>query len=77
MLKNKNIITDSQVNNEDLVNIVMSQALRQIVELTGVNKTTALALMTEQLSIESHVKITSYQPIIDQEESLYIRHLFN
>jgi len=77
MLKNIELITDSQVNNEDLVNVIMNQALQQIIKLTGVNKTYALALMTEQLSPEFSHQVTPYQPIIEQEESLFIQHLFN
>lgn len=77
MFKNKKLITDSQVNNEDLVNVVMSQALEQIMSLTGVNKTHAMALMAEQLSPEDSHQMTPYQPIIEQEESLFIHHLFN
>ena len=77
MLKNKKLIADSQVNNEDLVNLVMNQALEQVIKLTGVKKAQALVLMVEQLSPECSHQIASYQPIIEQEESLFIRHLFN
>jgi len=56
---------------------VMSQALEQIIKLTGVNKAHALALMTEQLSPEDSHQATLCQPIIEQEESLFIHHLFN
>lgn len=77
MLKNKKLITDSQANNEDLVNLVMNQALEQIIKLTGVNKTHALALMAEQLSSEDCHQSAPYQPIIEHEESIFIRHLFN
>ena len=77
MLQSKKLITDSRVNNEDLVNVVMSQALEQIIKLTGVNKAHALALMTEQLSPEDSHQATLCQPIIEQEESLFIHHLFN
>jgi Holliday junction resolvasome RuvABC DNA-binding subunit len=77
MLKSKKLITDSHVNNEDLVNVVMNQALEQIIKLTGVNKTHALALMAEQLSPEDSHQVSLYQPIIEQEESLFIHHLFN
>ncbi len=77
MLQSKKLITDSHVNNEDLVNAVMNQALEQIIKLTGVNKTHALALMTEKLSPEHSHQVTLYQPIIEQEESLFIQRLFN
>ncbi|NQZ22850.1 MAG: hypothetical protein HRT53_12440 [Colwellia sp.] len=77
MLKSKKLITDCHINNEDLVNVVMNQALEQVIKLTGVNKTHALALMTEQLSPEDSHQATLYQPIIEQEESLFIHHLFN
>ncbi len=77
MLKSKKLITDSQMNNEDLVNLVMNQALDQIIKLTGINKTHALALMIEELSLEDSHQITLYQPIIEQEEILFIHHLFS
>jgi uncharacterized protein YidB (DUF937 family) len=77
MLKNKKLITDSQMNNEDLVHVLMNQALEQITTLTGLSKSHAMALMTEQLSPENSHQITPYQPVIEQEESLFIQHLFN
>lgn len=77
MLKSKKLLPDSHVNSEELVNLVMNQALEQIIKLTGVNKTHALALMTEQLSPQDSHQATLYQPIIEQEESLFIHHLFN
>jgi hypothetical protein len=77
MLENKKLITDSQMNNKDLVHVLMKQTLEQITTLTGLSKAHAVTLMTEQLSPDAPHQFAPYQPVIEQEESLFIHHLFN
>jgi len=77
MLKSKKLKTDSLVSNEDLTNLIMNQALEQIATLTGVSKAQALVLMANQLSHEAPQQTTVFKPILEQDESTFIRHLFN
>lgn len=55
----------------------MNQALEQIITLTGINKNQALRLMAEQFSLDELQRNQTKQPIIEQEESIFISHLFN
>lgn len=70
---------DSQLSNEDVANLLVSDALSKISQLTGLNAQQAFALLSTQVSPKSHdITPTRLQvPLLDQSESQFISSLFN
>ncbi|PKG86360.1 hypothetical protein CXF85_01265 [Colwellia sp. 75C3] len=73
--------TDSQLSNEGVANLVVSDALRKISQLTGLSEHQAFALLSSQVNPASNdnkvVKFTPRPtPLLDQNESQFISNLF-
>jgi uncharacterized protein YidB (DUF937 family) len=73
---------DSQLSNEDVANLIVSDALEKIAQLTGLNQEKAFVLLANQINESSnnlsHDKIIKIQtPILEQNEFQFISSLFN
>ena len=73
---------DSQLSNEDVANLMVNDALKNISQLTGLNQEQAFALLVNQVSQQtdqvSHTKRTKvYSPLLEQNEAQFISSLFN
>jgi len=73
---------DSQLSNEDVANLIVSDALAKISQLTGLSEAKAFALLSNQVAQQnydnSHEKITKVQtPLLEQNEFQFISSLFN
>jgi len=73
---------DSQLSNEDVANLIVSDALAKISQLTGLSEVKAFALLSNQVAQQnydnSHEKITKVQtPLLEQNEFQFISSLFN
>ena len=73
---------DSQLSNEDVTNLIVSDALNKISQLTGLSEQKAFALLSHQVAQQncdhSHEKITKVQaPLLEQNEFQFISSLFN
>ena len=73
--------TDSQLSNEDVANLIVSDALSKISQLTGMNEQQAFALLSSQVNPQGNdnKQVTSnkvYVPLLDQSESQFISNLF-
>jgi len=73
---------DSQLSNEDVANLIVSDALTKISQLTGLSEQKAFALLAKQVvlknGLDSHEKITQVQaPLLEQNEFQFISSLFN
>jgi uncharacterized protein YidB (DUF937 family) len=74
--------TDSQLSNEDVANLILSDALSKISQLTGLSEQQAFTLLSSQVNPQSNdnkvVKFTPRPtPLLDQNESQFISSLFN
>jgi hypothetical protein len=75
-------ITDSQLSNEDVANLIVSDALTKISQLTGLSEQKAFALLSDQVAQKncdtSDEKVTKMQaPLLEQNEYQFISSLFN
>ncbi|PKI14377.1 hypothetical protein CXF71_16715 [Colwellia sp. 12G3] len=73
--------TDSQLSNEDVANLIVSDALSKISQLTGLSKQKAFALLSNQVTPQSNDnKQLAFKkihiPLLDQSESQFISSLF-
>jgi uncharacterized protein YidB (DUF937 family) len=73
---------DSQLSNEDVANLIVSDALEKIAQLTGLNQEKAFVLLANQINQSSnnlsHDKTIKIQtPILEQNEFQFISSLFN
>ncbi|KGJ89527.1 hypothetical protein [Colwellia psychrerythraea] len=73
---------DSQLSNEDVANLIVSDALAKISQLTGLNQQRAFALLASQVNQYSddvsHQQITKIEaPLLEQNEFQFISNLFN
>jgi len=73
---------DSQLSNEDVANLIVSDALTKISQLTGLSEQKAFALLAKQVvlknGLDSHEEITQVQaPLLEQNEFQFISSLFN
>ena len=73
---------DSQLSNEDVANLIVSDALEKISQLTGLNQEKAFALLANQINQSSnnlsHDQTIKIQPpILEQNEFQFISSLFN
>ncbi|HCM48486.1 MAG TPA: hypothetical protein DIS98_13650 [Colwellia sp.] len=74
--------TDTQLSNEDVANLIVSDAMSKISQLTGMNEQQAFALLSSQVNPQSndnsHVATKKvYTPLLDQSESQFISSLFS
>ncbi|TWX69842.1 hypothetical protein ESZ36_07835 [Colwellia demingiae] len=74
--------TDSQLSNEGLTNLIVSDALSKISQLTGLSERQAFVLLSSQVtqhnSDNNHQKIVKVQaPLLEQNEFQFISSLFN
>lgn len=74
--------TDSQLSYEDVVNLIVSDALSKISQLTGLSEQKAFTLLSSQVAQQnydnSHEKMTKVQaPLLEQNEFQFISSLFN
>jgi len=73
---------DSQLSNTDVANLIVSDALTKISQITGLSEQKAFALLSNQVAQQScdnnHEKITKVQaPLLEQNEFQFISSLFN
>ena len=73
--------TDSQLSNKDVANLIVSDALRKISQLTGLSEQQAFALLSNQVNPhyndnEQLAFIKVHTPLLDQSESQFISNLF-
>jgi len=73
---------DIQLSNEDVVNLIVSDALTKISQLTGLSEQKAFALLSNQVVPQNcdnnYGKITEVQaPLLEQNEFQFISSLFN
>jgi hypothetical protein len=67
--------TDTQISPEHISQLILEQALEQMSELTGLNIAQCKSLFVGQL--QANETPTIDLPIINNEESQFIGHLFN
>ena len=66
---------DSQLSNEDVANLMVNDALKNISQLTGLNQEQAFALLVNQVSHTKRSKV--HPPLLEQNEAQFISSLFN
>jgi uncharacterized protein YoaH (UPF0181 family) len=74
--------TDSQLSNENIVNLIVDDAITKISQLTGMTSKEAFALLVteinQQTKPETKIKANTYQQaILEQTECKFILGLFN
>jgi len=74
--------TDSQLSNEDVANLIMSDALNKISQLTGLSEQLAFALLANQVNQKTQQNNPErldkvHGPLLEQSESQFISSLFN
>ncbi len=76
-----NPTADSQLSNEDVANLIVSDALSKISQLTGLSKQQAYSLLSKQVNPHNNDNNVPsnkmYVPLLDQSESKYISSLFS
>ena len=73
MFERQAIVSDSQLNNEQLANLLIAEALDQLTQLTQLSGPACEKLLKKQLS---HANQMHANVIIEQEELEFIRQLF-
>ncbi len=73
---------DSQLSNSDVANLIVSDALEKISQLTGLNQQQAFALLANQVNQQSNDvshqhKAKVQAPLLEQNEFQFISSLFN
>ena len=73
---------DSQLSNEDVANLIVSDALTKISQLTGLSEQKAFALLSNQVTKQdcnkNHERVTKVQaPLLEHNEFQFISSLFN
>lgn len=74
--------TDSQISNEDVANLIVSDALSKISQLTGLCQEKAFELLSQQVNQNNntvnHAQEARVQaPILEHNEFQFISSLFN
>ncbi len=76
--------TDSQLSNDDVANLILSDALTKVEQLTGLNQQASLALLLELIApakqttdVEINKIYQIQQPVLEQNEYQFISGLFN
>ena len=78
--------TDSQLSNENIVNLIVDDAITKITQLTGMTSKEAFALLVTEINQqtkpetkpETKIKANTYQQaILEQTECKFILGLFN
>ncbi len=74
--------TDSQLSNENIVNLIVDDAITKITRLTGMTSKEAFALLVTEVNRQSEpqikIKAKRYQqPVLEQSECKFISGLFN
>ena len=70
--------TDSQLSNEDVANLIVSDALEKISQLTGLSQEKAFELLSQQVNNDAASHTPKAQPpILEHNEFQFISSLFN
>lgn len=81
MFTNLTVATDSQLNENQIANLLVEDALHKMSLLTDLNQQQCIELITAQLSMPTQKKAVKNQspptPILEQQETLFIRKLFH
>jgi len=75
-----NPTTDSQLSNKDVANLIVSDALRKISQLTGLNEQQAYSLLSNQVNPHNNNNVTSNKitvPLLNHSEYQFISNLFS